>query len=253
MVKISCHHLVHSMKNFPLHMKWKDWLLGEGVIFFFSFLWYDDARSIFFLQLLLLPYVYFLKEAEKKKRRRENKKAFYDFLQSLLPSLQAGYSLENACITAYAELKDLYGPKDYFVKLLGKMVYGIEIHISMDRLFHELAERTGDEDIHQFAVVLEILKNMGGNTLEVLRNSMLQIQKKMEVSEEIQTILSGKIYEKNMMLIMPFFMILYLRITNPIYLDPLYHTIPGKIVMSVSLIGIIACFWWSEKIVDLHV
>lgn len=192
-----------------------------------------------------------MEEWKEKHRQKECKKGFYDFLQSLLPSLQAGYSLENACTAACHEVRALHGKDHPFVLQLESMLHGIDIHIPIDQLFYELATNTGDDDIRQFAIILEILKNMGGNTLEILRYSMTKIQKKMELAQEIQTILSGKIYEKNLMLLMPFFMVIYLRISNPIYLDTLYSTIPGKILMTISLAGIMGCFWWGEKIMEV--
>lgn len=169
----------------------------------------------------------------------------------MLPSLQAGYSLENACIAAYRELREVDGEDHAFVVQMALVVQGIEVHIPVEDLFLEMASATDSEDIHQFAVVLEILKNMGGNSVEILRNSMIRIQKKMETTEEIRTILSGKIYEKNLMLLMPFFLMIYLRVSNGSYLDMLYHTLPGRLVMTLALAGIIVCFYWSECIMKI--
>ena len=227
-------------------------LCGEGLILGLAILWYDDIRWILPLQSLLLPYRYILHRSRKKKNSVEYEKGFYDFLQSLLPSLQAGYSLESACDSAYRELKDLYGGEHAFVKEMTQLIYGLEVHIPVDELFLEMGDRTESQDIHQFAVVLEILKNMGGNSVEILRNSMIRIQKKMETAEEIRTLLSGKVYEKNLMLMMPFLMILYLRITNSAYLDTLYHTVIGQGLMTISLGIVIGCYFWSEHIMTIR-
>ena len=216
-----------------------------------SYLWYDNWYWFFFLQILLIPYGYYLDSRRMKIKRRQYERGFYEFLQSMLPSLQAGYSLENASIAAYRELKEMNGERHAFVEQLALVVHGIEVHVPVEDLFHEMASATDSEDIRQFAVVLEILKNMGGNSVEVLRNSMIRIQKKMETAEEIRTLLSGKIYEKNLMLLMPFFLMVYLRISNGNYLDLLYHTIPGQMVMTVALAGIIVCFYWSEHIMGI--
>lgn len=238
-----------SMKH-----RWRrfaEWIPGEMGICFLSYLWYDNYYWFFILQILLIPYGYFLKHRRMKRKRLEYERGFYEFLQSMLPSLQAGYSLENASIAAYRELKEMNGEDHAFVEQLDLVVHGIEVHIPVEDLFDEMAAATGSEDIRQFAVILEILKSMGGNSVEVLRNSMIRIQKKMETAEEIRTLLSGKVYEKNLMLLMPFFLMIYLRISNGSYLDLLYHTIPGQLVMTLALAGIIACFYWSEKIMKI--
>lgn len=220
-------------------------------ICFLSYLWYDSRYWFFFLQVLLIPYGYYLHNRRIINRKRQYERGFYELLQSMLPSLQAGYSLENACIAAYRELREVDGEDHAFVVQMALVVQGIEVHIPVEDLFLEMASATDSEDIHQFAVVLEILKNMGGNSVEILRNSMIRIQKKMETTEEIRTILSGKIYEKNLMLLMPFFLMIYLRVSNGCYLDMLYHTLPGRLVMTLALAGIIVCFYWSECIMKI--
>ena len=229
----------------------REWMPGEILICLLAVIWYDNAYAVLFLQLLLIPYGMFAGDRRRKLRKKQVEKGFYDFLQSFILSLQAGYSLENACLAGYRELRGTYGEKDAFVDQLRQVAQGIEVHIPVEELFHEMAQSTGNEDIHQFAVILEILKTMGGNSVEVMKNSVVRIRKKMETAEEIRTLLSGKIYEKNLMLLMPFFMVLYLRITNPSYLDTLYHTLAGQVVMTVSLAGILVCFFWGERIMRI--
>ncbi|MDO4978357.1 MAG: hypothetical protein Q4E53_14000 [Eubacteriales bacterium] len=224
--------------------------VGELLIIGLSYLCYDHLFWSLFLQPLLIPYFFYLRTSRRKRQMRQYEKGFYDFLQSILPSIQAGYSLENACLTAYEELLQLYGKENAFVIQLARVARGIEVHVPLEELIHELAERTENEDIRQFSTILEILKNMGGNSVEILRNSMIRIQKKMDTREEIRTTLSGKIYEKNLMLVMPFLMILYLKITNGNYLNLIYHTLPGQCVMTVCLLGILACFYWTEHIMN---
>lgn len=231
-------------------LKWlkKEWIFGELLIAGLALLWYDNLWWFLGLQVLLLPYGIYLKHARKKKDAKMYEKGFYDYLQALLPSLQAGYSLENACLTAYQELTQMAGGDHPFVKKLIILEHGIEVHIPLEELFSELAEETQNEEIYQFSMILRIIRNMGGNSIDILRNSMMRIQKKMETSEEIRTLLSGKIYEKNLMVMMPFLMVIYLRIANPNYLNALYHTIVGQILMSAILVGILACFYWTERI-----
>ena len=235
-------------------MSWRsipEWIPGEIFICLLAYIWYDSYYWILILQVLLIPYGYFLKNRRLKKRRRQYERGFYEFLQSMLPSLQAGYSLENASLAAYRELREMNGDRHAYVEQMALVVRGIEVHIPVEELYQEMASSTGIEDIRQFAVILEILKNMGGNSVEILRNSMIRIQKKMETGEEIRTLLSGKIYEKNLMLLMPFFLMTFLKISNGGYLYLLYHTIPGRLLMTLALAAILACFYWTESIMKI--
>ena len=126
--------------------------------------------------------------------------------------------------------------------MLGQMrriVQGIDLHIALEQLFMDFAERTNLEEARQFAVVIEIVQSTGGNVVEILKRTMQHLKYKMDTEEEIRVLLSGKIFEKNIMLSMPFFILVYLRLSNPEYVACFYKSVAGHLVMSV-IIGITA-------------
>lgn len=53
--------------------------------------------------------------------------------------------------------------------------------------------------------------------------------------------------------IMPFGMIIYLRITSPEFIEPLYGNLFGAAVMSVCLVVYAAAFMLGRKITDIKV
>ena len=99
---------------------------------------------------------------------------------------------------------------------------------------------------------MHIAKSTGGNVVDILKNSMEHLQNKMEVSEELQVSLSGRIFEKNIMLLMPFGVLLYLRLANPGYVDSLYRLSAGNLLMSIVIAGTVLCFFWTEKIMNVE-
>ncbi len=100
--------------------------------------------------------------------------------------------------------------------------------------------------------MIEIVRSTGGNMVEILKRTMQHLKYKMDTEEEIRVLLSGKLFEKNIMLSMPFFILLYLRLANPKYVECFYNTILGHLVMS-GMIGItVFCFFWSEKIMNIR-
>ena len=52
---------------------------------------------------------------------------------------------------------------------------------------------------------------------------------------------------------MPVLMLLYLRVTNPIYLEPLYHNGLGIILMTGCLIGTLLAAYWGNRLVGIEV
>ena len=54
--------------------------------------------------------------------------------------------------------------------------------------------------------------------------------------------------ELKVMLIVPFGLLLYLRLTSPGYLDVFYHNLFGIVFMSGSLVVIAVAYIWSQRI-----
>ena len=57
----------------------------------------------------------------------------------------------------------------------------------------------------------------------MMKRTAQNISEKMEIQREIQTMIAGKKMEANCMTAIPLFIILYLQICSPGFLDPLYE------------------------------
>lgn len=236
--------------------RWKEILvtvlLGEGGIFFLSILAYNRLIWILPLQILLLPFYRVMSRRRKQRLKMQYMNGFGEVIQSLLTSLQAGYSMENACRTCLREITELYqSEKNPTVQQLQKLVHGIELHRTVEQMFMEYAKETEIEEIYEFAVVLHIAKSAGGNMVDILKNSIEHFQNKMEVENALRVNLSGRIFEKNIMLLMPMGVLLYLRLANPEYVNSLYDMPAGNLLMTAVIAGTLFCFFWTEKIMDI--
>ena len=55
------------------------------------------------------------------------------------------------------------------------------------------------------------------------QESLISVYEKMEVEEEIETLITAKKLEERIMMVMPYGIIFYLRVTNGEFLEILYH------------------------------
>ncbi len=227
-------------------------LAGELLIFLLEIICYDDFLWMIPLQLLMIPYIRSVRQIWWKHRQHLYLEGFREMLQSMMTSLQAGYSVENAFRAALEELKELYGSGGHpIIDELEKIVNGLSLHRRIDSLFTEFALRTEIEDICEFAAVLQIACSTGGNIVDILKDAMEHLQKKMEMMEEIEVMLSGKLFEKNIMLMMPFIILIYMRLTNTAYMAKMYHSLLGSFIMTVMIVAVLGCYYWTERIMDL--
>ena len=76
---------------------------------------------------------------------------------------------------------------------------------------------------------------------------------KQVIKDEIAVAISEKKMEQNIMTVIPIFLMIYVNMSSKGFLDVMYDTLMGKIVMTVSLIAYVAAYFWSEKIVAMEI
>lgn len=196
------------------------------------------------------------KEIKDKKLMEQKRKLslqFQSLMEALVTSLSAGYSLETAFYEAKKDLLLLYEKTDFIIRELEIIQTGLGMNLSVEKLLLDFGNRSDIEDIKNFANVVVAAKRNGGNLIHIIQKTVNCISDKISVEEEIATMIAAKKLEQKIMMIMPYGMILYLRLTNGNYLDPLYHNPIGIFLMTVFLIGIYIADLWARKIMEICV
>ena len=147
----------------------------------------------------------------------------------------------------------MHGDNSFIVQAFSDILRKVDNSANIEDELIEFADRTGIEDIKYFAQVFKYAKRSGGDLIAIIKNISNTVREKIEVESEIQTIISGKKMEQKVMSMMPFGMILYLRMTSPDFISPLYGNVLGIIVMSMCLIVYMAAAYVSRRIVDINV
>lgn len=225
----------------------KGLLLCSAVVFTFY-------RS-FLIWLLLLPlsFLYPCYEKRVKQKQRQNRLAleFQESALLLAASLSAGYSIENAFSVSIRELELLYGTEGLMLMEMRRMEAQIRNNISAEQVLMEFGQRSNVEDIKNFAQVFAAARRSGGQLAEILRNTAQVLREKARMHEEIQTMTASRQLEQRIMNLLPFFLIWYMELTSPGFLDLMYETILGRMVMSVCLLIYLTAFLAAERILDI--
>ncbi len=218
-----------------------------------AYLYYDSAAAI----LLLLPAGgWHFKNWEKeclRKKRREFQVQFQEAIQSVSASLNVGYSIENSLKEAKKDLDILYSADAAIQREFKIMLRQTYLHIPVEQIMQEWAGRVNQEDVNNFAAVFVTARKSGGDMIEIIRNSVAQIREKLEVKQEIETMLAAKKYEFKVMCTVPFGIIAYMKLSFPEFMDILYGNILGIGVMSVCLAIYLTAYYIGERIVDIEV
>jgi tight adherence protein B len=224
--------------------------VSVGVVLLLSYFFY---RSLLMTILLVPVGVFFFKKQLKSKKKKCVDKLTVEFkecIMSVSTALKAGYAVENAFIESLGDMKLLYGEKSLIYSELELIRRGLIINITLEELLEDLAERSGSGEIRQFARIFSIAKRNGGNIPEIIRTSSELIGQKIETTQEIRTVLSGRRMEQNIMKIMPFGILTYIGISYPGYFDSLYHNLKGILIMTICLAIYIFAYVTGDKILE---
>ena len=228
-------------------------LIGISLILVIAYLFYGTI----FAALLLSPYLYFyMKEWEMKciqKKRKEFQGEFKEAMQSISVALNVGYSAENAVREALGDLQLIYSKDSRVIRELQYMIHQIDMNLPLEQIFQEFAKRCGDEEVYMFATVFSLAKRSGGDMIEMIRNAVWQIGEKIEVKQEIETMMAAKKLEFRIMSLIPVGMICYISMAFPDFLEVMYGNLLGIIVMSVCLLIYVVSFEWGKHIVEIEV
>ncbi len=218
-----------------------------------AYTFYDSPYALFFL----LPVGVFIrrryKEELKQRRSAGLRRQFQDMIDALSTALSAGASVENSFREAYGDMVRLYGREGLIVRelefLLNKMAAGI----NTESVLKDFAIRADVTDITDFSEIFSLAVRSGGNMNRIIGNTVRMMKEKDETEREISVILSGRRYEQRLMCLIPFGIILYLRFSGKGFLNPLYHSIPGAIIMTGCLLMYAVSCMVSGRIADIKV
>lgn len=213
-------------------------------------------RSVWGLLLIIPLTLFYIKGKQKqliKNRRKNLNYAFKDAMNSLSVALKAGYSMENAVSETLRDLERIYPTKDPIVQEFRYIRSQLSVSVPVEALFHDLGNRSGVEDIKNFASVYGIAKRSGGNLSKILQNTAKSLNDKIDVQQEVEACIAAKQMEQSIMAVVPGGIILYMQLVSPGFLDVLYGNVLGICVMTVCLVVYGMAFVMGRHIVNIEV
>ena len=218
-----------------------------------AYVFYQSIFAFFIFLPVIIPYGKMRKKQFEKAARLQLSLQFRESILAVSTALNAGYSVENAFVEAYHDMQDMYGDDAPITGQYRQVVARLRDNEQIEIILSDLADRSGIEDIADFAGVFESAKRIGGDMTKIIRRAATNISDKIEVMREIDTSMSAKRMETRVMEIVPFGIMLYLRMGSSDFLSVLYSGMAGRLIMTVALIIYIFSFIIAEKILDVEV
>ena len=242
----------YRIYEFGKKEKYRTFFEGMILNFVISYLFYDSLWAM--IPGIAVVFLYFREKKRflMQKRMRRMRVELKIFFQAFITALQTGRSIENAFAQAMKDLTE-YLEKDTELLLeLKRICVGVSVGESLETLLLDFAERSHLEELEYFAEVFSIAKRSGGNLISIMKNTIRMLQERMNVEEEIYTAISETRVEFYLMCVIPFGIIVYLRMGIVGLLKSLYGNVSGIVVMTLCLGIYGGCYFYGKKILEFE-
>lgn len=219
-----------------------------------SFLFYN-SKIIWLVMLMPIEFMMIKVYRERlcKKRSNQLRMQFKDMCVSISSSLSTGVALENAVVESEKEMIQIYGRESYIVDEIEFMKRKINLSVQIEKIFSDLAERSGIEEVVTFSQILTIAQRTGGDLIGIMKKTADNIGEKLEVEREIASIINSKKFEMMIMNAVPVLIIMYMRLTSGDIIKIMYISTVGRVVMTVCLLVYMFTLWIGQKVTDIGV
>lgn len=189
--------------------------------------------------------------ARVKMRASKRRKAFYEQLPDVLillsGSLRAGYSLQQA-IMAVGE--DAQPPASEEFK---RAMAEVRLGSSADDSLKALALRIGISDVDWTVQAIQIHNEVGGNLAEILETIAGTIRERARVKRQLNALTAEGKLSGLILGVLPFVLLGLVLLVNKTYLEPLFSTMIGWLMMGGSLGMMLIGFAWMRQIIRIEV
>lgn len=186
------------------------------------------------------------------KRKLELNHQFRDMLDAFTTSLNAGKNVNDSFVAVYEDLKIQYESDAYILKELEIIIDGIYNNIQIEDILDDFGIRSGNDDIRSFASVFKISYRKGGNIKDIIRNTHSVLSDKMEISEDIETLVTSNKLEQNIMIMMPIALIALIKMMSPEFAKN-FVTPTGIISTTFSIIIFVVAYFIGKSVLDIKI
>ncbi len=183
--------------------------------------------------------------------RRKNKLRlqFKDMLYSVSSSVTAGRYLPEAIEESYNAVSLIHGEDSILAIEIKNMIRQMKDANSSDEtVLKSLAERSRIREVADFADACSTCRRTGGDLNRMIQRSSELLSHNIEIQKEKEVLMAQKKLESRLLAGMPVAVTGLINLSSSDYLDVMYDTALGRILMTAAFTGTVFSFLYSMKI-----
>lgn len=221
-------------------------IVGAIVAYVFYELWWV---SIIFAIICGFAFIPIRTNQIINKRQKKLTLQFRGLLEALSTSIGAGKNIYDSFTGAINDLAIQFGTDADIVREVQIIRLGLDNNIQVEDMLLNFADRSGLDDVHNFANVFATCYKKGGNIKEVIKNTTDIIGDKIEIQMELETMVSGQKTEQNIMFVMPVIFIMLMKSMGGDLVD--LSSAVGKLSVTAAIFIFVIAYFVSRKILDI--
>ncbi|MEX2293939.1 MAG: type II secretion system F family protein [Acidimicrobiales bacterium] len=170
-----------------------------------------------------------------------------DALTSLAGSLRAGRSLAQGIEALSRELPDPMGRE------LRKVVAEVRLGSTLQEALADASKRIASADFRWAVLAVQIQSEVGGNLAELLDQVATTMRERARMKGEVKALTAEGRASAMMLVIMVPGLGLAMWALNPSYMEPLFSTGTGKVLIGISTVMISGGYAWMNSMVKIDV
>jgi tight adherence protein B len=163
------------------------------------------------------------------------------FLSSVANAMRAGSSFSQAVAFIAPDLPNPLGPA--LLRMLRQTTMGT----SLSDALHDLEQRLPWQDLHLVALAIRINHDVGGSLATTFDEIVQTLEDRQQMEREIRTLTAQGRVSAFIVTLLPFGIGTMLWFLNPAYMQPLFTTTLGRILLGYALVSIGIGFWIIQK------
>ncbi|MCK5165621.1 MAG: type II secretion system F family protein [Desulfobacula sp.] len=195
--------------------------------------------------LMIIPYVYLLNL--KTKRILKFQTQLHEGLDLVARALRAGHSFTSALKLAADEFGDPLGTE--FEETLDEINFGV----SVPEALKGLTERIDCSEVKYFVIAVIIQRETGGNLAELIESLAHIIRKRFIFEGKVRILTAEGRLSAIILVALPILIGVWLQISNPDFLRPLFVEPIGKIMLAGAGVLLVVGMLVMKQMVKIEV
>jgi tight adherence protein B len=161
-------------------------------------------------------------------------------------ALRAGHPLLGAFQMISEEIDEPL--KDIFLRICQEQMLGLDLKDSIQKV----ARSSYNNELKFFATAVSIQLQSGGNLADLMDSLANVIRARMKLNKRVRVMTAQTQFNKRLLIGLPIFMFFLLDLLNPQYMEPLYTTMTGKILLMITVSSILLGAWVMNRMCILR-